>query len=282
MAKLNEEKLEQDPFDPLVEKLITDFQRQFNLFKTKNPDSLITQWLAKQGVSDATQYNMTEGEIVIASKSQNVKSVNGPAIVQFKDNSLYIGNLANTKRTGFGYRTYPKSDLVYAGEYLEDKKNGIGRIYSMNRKVWGFKGEHKNDMKNGHGRWEKADGNTYTGNFVNDKLQGYGIMTWPNGDRYEGAFERDFKNGYGKMVWSNGDQYEGDFKDNNMNGQGKYTWKNGEFYEGDFKNGVTSGHGTMDYTSAIAIKGTGADVHSIRNLNFDLIDYKGPNRSQVH
>lgn len=279
---LNEEKLEQDQFDPLVDSLLENFESHFSKFKNKDPGNAINVWLAKQGVNDTMKYNITENEIVIATKAQSPKEVNGPAVVRYKDGTVYVGNLTTNNRHGFGFRTYPKSDLVYAGEYVQDKKQGVGRIYSFKRKVWGFKGHFQNDMRNGHGRWEKADGNTYTGNFVNEKLQGYGIQTWPNSDRYEGNFEGDFKNGYGKMVWSTGDYYEGEFRNNTMNGKGRYVWKNGEFFEGEFKDGVMFGQGVMDYTSAIPVKGTGADVKSIRHLNFDLADYNGPNKSQVH
>lgn len=279
---LSEGVLEQDHFDPVVAHLIENFEAEYQKYKKRDTTSSIHVWLASQGIKDSMQYNITENEIVIGVKAQNPKQVNGPAVVRYKDNTVYVGNLKNTMRNDFGYRSYPKSDLVYAGEYAEDKKSGIGRIYSLKRKVWGFKGQYANDMRNGHGRWEKADGNTYTGNFVNEKLQGYGIQTWPNGDRYEGNFEHDFKNGFGKMIWSNGDMYEGDFRNNTMNGKGRYVWKNGEFFEGEFKDGQMFGQGVMDYTSAIGVRGVGADVQSIRNLNFDLTNYNGPNKSQVH
>lgn len=283
MSHISEEKLEQDPFDPLIYTLLENFEVEFGKYQKKDTKSAIHQWLAKQGINDSMKYNITENEIVIGAKAQSPKQVNGPCVVRYKDNTVYVGNLTNSMRHGFGYRTYPKSDLVYAGDYYEDKKQGIGRIYSLKRKVWGFKGQYQNDMRNGHGRWEKADGCTYTGNFVNEKLQGYGIQTWPNGDRYEGNFEHDQKHGFGKMNWpSLGDTYEGDFKSGVMDGRGKYLWKNGEFFEGDFKNGTMAGHGVIDYTSAINIRGQGADVHSIRQLNFDLTNYEGPNRSQVH
>lgn len=278
---LSEAKLEQDPFDPTVAQIIGHFDEELKKFKAKDASSAILKWFSAQGVADTYKYPMTENEAVISGKSQNSKSVNGPSICMYKDQTLYIGNLKDCKRDGFGYRTYPKTDLVYAGEYHNDMKHGVGRIYAAKRGVWAFKGQHANDKKNGHGRWEKADGNVYTGNFGDDKLQGFGIMTWANGDRYEGNFERDLKNGFGKMMWTNGDVYEGTFRDNTMNGKGRYQWKNGEFFEGEFKNGVMSGQGTMDYTSAIAIKGSGADVQSIRNLRFDIVDFQEGKQSYI-
>lgn len=279
---LVEEKLEQDPFDPLVFELLENFDSEFSKYKSKNPDCAINRWLATKNIFDTMQYNVTENEIVIAQKTSTPKAINGPAVVRYKDGTGYVGELSNSMRNGFGYRTYPKSEFVYAGQYHDDKKHGNGRIYSLKRKVWGFKGMFEEEYKNGHGRWEKADGCTYTGNFLKDKLHGYGIQTWPNGDRYEGNFATDFKNGYGKMYWANGDRYEGEFRNNTLNGRGKYFWKNGEFFEGDFKDGSMSGHGVMDYTSAIPIRGQGADVQSIRNLNFDLANYEGPYKSAVY
>lgn len=277
----SDERLEQDPFDPVVAQIITDLRGELNKFSSKDPNSAIYKWFAAQGINDLKKYPMTENESVIAGAAQTSKKVSGPSIALYKDDTVYIGNLKELQRSGFGYRTYPKTDLVYAGEYLSDMKHGVGRIYSMKRKVWGFKGQHANDKKNGHGRWEKADGNIYTGNFLNDKLSGYGVMSWANGDHYQGEFQNDFKNGNGKMFWMNGDVYEGQFKDNTMNGSGRYTWKNGEFFEGEFKNGIMFGQGTMDYTSAIGIRGSGADVQSIRNLKFDIVDFEVGKVSQV-
>lgn len=281
-ARLNEPRLEQDAFDPLVYALLGNFESEFSKYKNNDRKNNINQWLNKQGVNETMKYNITENEIVIAAKANSPREVNGPSVVRYKDGTCYVGNLTASQRNGFGYRTYRNSDLVYAGEYSQDKKQGLGRIYSLKRKVWGFKGQFANDLKNGHGRWEKADGNTYTGNFVNDKMHGYGVQTWIGGDRYDGNFEQDFKNGHGKLAWANGDSYDGNFVNNNMNGQGRYTWKNGEIFEGNFKDGAMWGMGCMDYTSNIGIKGTGREVQSVRQMNFDLADYNGPNRSQVH
>ena len=265
------EKLDQDKINPVVIQIITNFNEELRKYKSKDKSSAIIQWLNNKGVAQPETLNMKNNDVVISKKATGEQHINGPSIVYYKDKTIFIGSLVNSQRSGFGFRTFIGSPLIYAGEYKNDNKDGIGRLYSLKSNRWVFKGLYGKDLRNGHGQLEKDDGSVYYGNYTNDRMHNSGTMTWANGDRYEGSFNQDFKEGFGKLTWANGDFYEGEFLQNLQNGKGKYTWKNGEFFEGDWKNGVMYGKGTMDYTSAINIKGTGHDVQSVRNLQFDIV-----------
>lgn len=275
--------LEQDILNPLVLQIIRNFPEELSKYKSKHITSAIWKWLREQGVGEPAIINMKNNDLVISERGVGEKHIKGPSIIQYKDKTFYIGYILESKRSGFGCRTFSGSQLVYAGGYQEDLKTGLGRLYSLKLDRFVFKGEYANDFRNGHGHLEKEDGGIYDGNYTNDKMQDFGVMTWANGDHYEGNFNNDLKVGKGKMTWANGDSYQGDFVLNSLNGKGKYTWKNGEHFEGEFKDGVMGGKGVMDYTSAINIKGSGADVHSIRQLKFDVVgDTRFASKNQAH
>lgn len=266
--------LEQDSIDTRVLAIINDWNGEYQKYSSKDSSSAILRWLKDQGVSNPENIDMKNSDIVIAEKSSNKKLINGPAVIFYKDKTIYIGSLLNSQRSKFGFRSFGNIDLVYAGEYANDQKNGIGRLYSLNNQRWVFKGGYANDSRNGHGHLEKKDGGVYIGNYVNDKMEGKGEMKWVNGDYYIGSFMQDCKHGVGKMTWANGDKYEGEFLNNNMDGKGRYIWRNGEFFDGEFRDGVSYGNGTMDYTSSINIRGIVHEIKSARNVMFDVIKDK--------
>ncbi len=43
-----------------------------------------------------------------------------------------------------------------------------------------------NNLKEGHGKLGKVNGETYVGEFLNDTFHGEGIFRHPNGDYYQG------------------------------------------------------------------------------------------------
>jgi hypothetical protein len=80
----------------------------------------------------------------------------------------------------------------------------------------------------------------YKGELKDDKREGYGIFTWKDGGKYEGEWENDVENEYGVYIDKNGEKYEGQFKDNQKHGYGILYDKNGkkikmgEWQEDDF------------------------------------------------
>ena len=175
------EVLAQDPFDPVVYRILSKFKEELSKYEDKNPDSQIAAWLNAKNTTNHGFINMKNGDIVIASKSNNNSSITGPSVVLYKDNTIYVGNLLNSQRSGIGYRTFKGSSLVYYGEYANDQKSGRGRLYSLEGKKWVFEGQYANDVRNGHGNLQKLDGNIYYGNYVNDKMHGKGTLYYSTG-----------------------------------------------------------------------------------------------------
>ncbi len=85
----------------------------------------------------------------------------------------------------------------------------------------------------------------YKGELKDDKREGYGIMHYLIGDTYEGQWTNDKLNGEGEKhalpdhsgvyEWKNRDKYIGSFNNSKREGKGKLLLKNGNFYQGEFK-----------------------------------------------
>ena len=65
------EVLAQDPFDPVVYRILSKFKEELSKYEDKNPDSQIAAWLNAKNTTNHGFINMKNGDIVIASKSNN-------------------------------------------------------------------------------------------------------------------------------------------------------------------------------------------------------------------
>ena len=203
---------------------------------------------------------------VIASSS-NPKG-DGYAVVRYNNNTTYVGQLVEGKKSGFGVRSYQGDSLAYAGEYQNDIKTGQGKLWDFNKNKFVFSGAWARDKRNGYGELEK-DAATYKGNYVDDKMDGKGKQVWANGDSYDGEFKNDLKNGQGVMRFANGDAYEGSFVNGRFHGEGIYTWKNSEKYIGEFKDGNMSGKGKIQYGINVVAQGM-FEGQTNRNVGYNL------------
>lgn len=69
-------------------------------------------------------------------------------------------------------------------------------------------------QRHGRGRYERANGATYEGQFVRDVMEGHGRYVYPHGDAYEGAFAHNKFHGRGRYTFAEGgDPIEGLFAD---------------------------------------------------------------------
>ncbi len=59
-----------------------------------------------------------------------------------------------------------------------------------------------------------ASGNIYKGEYKEDERDGYGEMKWTDGSVYQGEWNRGIQHGYGKMIFPNGVIKEGYFEFN--------------------------------------------------------------------
>ena len=239
--------------DPLVFRIIQDYDSEYNKFK-KGQQNAFQEHLARKGVTVFEQLDMRDQSIVVGNK--NLGQVEGEAIIRYQNGTIYVGNMIDGQRSGFGYRSYNESELFYVGEYSKDKKEGKGKIWDAKKQMWVFDGMWSNDLKNGFGVLKKSFA-TYEGNFVDDKMDGKGKMSWANGDVYEGEFKQDMKHGMGRIRYKLGDFYEGQFFEGKMDGTGTYIWENGMKYRGTFKQGILSGEGRIEYPKVVSGSYTG-------------------------
>jgi len=117
-----------------------------------------------------------------------------------------------------------------------DCKNGIGKYNYSNGDT--FKGQFKDGKITGRGKITWSDGSNYDGEFIHNKTWGYGIYVWANGDVYEGNFLNNFKHGFGKLKYANGEVREGNWVAGQFTGKGKKTLITGENTEGYFVGGL--------------------------------------------
>lgn len=133
----------------------------------------------------------------------------------------------------------------YNGEYKETKDrlqilDGQGEFVSS---AFRYKGEFKDNKKQGKGTYVWANGDRYEGDFVDDEPSGRGKFTFNSGDRYEGEYAKRAFNGKGVFVAANGDKIDGIFVNNKASGQAVYVFTNGDKYEGEMVDGKMSGKG---------------------------------------
>ena len=178
----------------------------------------------------------------------------------------FEGNLVSELINGKGkIKEYSDfGQLIFEGEYLNGKKNGIGKEYRNNGKLlfegeylngqwkkgkeygdeWiGYKikyeGEFKNGVPNGKGKeYDAASRLMNEGEYINGKLNGKGIKYHYNSDKieYEGDFINGKKNGKGKEYYESGViKYEGEFLKGKRSGKGKEYYNKGELkFEGEY------------------------------------------------
>ena len=59
-----------------------------------------------------------------------------------------------------------------------------------------------------------TSGNIYKGNYRNDEREGFGEMLWTDGSSYKGDWKNGIQHGYGIMQFSDGSSIKGYFKNN--------------------------------------------------------------------
>ena len=97
-------------------------------------------------------------------------------------------------------------------------RNGKGVIYNKKGEII-YKGNFKNDKYNGYGEYFYEDGKYYIGEWENGEKNGKGILYYKNNKiQYEGNFINDKFNGLGKYYYENGNFYIGE-------------WDNGKKYD---------------------------------------------------
>ena len=136
-----------------------------------------------------------------------------------KPDGVYVGqiNRKTGELEGLGVY-YWKTGSKYLGYFKRNMLHGYGVLKDKeNKKV--FEGPYVNNLKNGFGRLYYVNGEYYEGEFNDDKMEGEGIYHFKNGDVWEGIFENKKKNGVGIMKRKNGEIFLTQYEEDNFIGE---------------------------------------------------------------
>ncbi|CCW65823.1 unnamed protein product [Phytomonas sp. EM1] len=162
--------------------------------------------------------------------------MHGSGMYTWADGDYYEGQYVHGYMCGFG--EMKDAGSVYKGDWVEDMREGMGRMVYANNDV--YEGEWLGGMRHGRGKLVESNGNVYEGEFVRNEKEGKGILTKKNGDVYEGDFMMGMFNGSGMYMWADGVKYIGYFKNGLRHGEGREWHPDGKWIFANFINGNIS------------------------------------------
>ncbi len=202
---------------------------------------------------------------------------NGRGKMRYPDGSEYEGTFFMGLRHGKGKYRFISADpderLLYEGDWLNDKMEGVGVLAFKNGDK--YEGCLKNGKHEGFGVYLWAIGDKYDGEWKDDKRHGKGIYTWSTGAKYEGGWQKSLKHGKAFFYNSDGSKTEEEWKDGlKVAGTGTFTLKDGGEFIGELKDGKRTGIGTFNFPQSDAegrLKFEGEWLNDLFNGNGTLI-----------
>ena len=165
--------------------------------------------------------NDQKGELYILNKEIN------------KYDKIYIGELSYFEPNGKGILYKIKNEIdnnellktikntkiekykIYCGEFNKGKYYGYGILYYNEIETDFYKGQFKDNLRNGKGKYYENNKLVYEGDFKDDTYDGKGKLYNENGNYYEGEFTKGKKNGDGKEYDNKGNIVgEDEYKNN--------------------------------------------------------------------
>lgn len=145
-------------------------------------------------------------------------------------------------------------ESAYLGELgVGNTRQGFGKCNYFNKDT--YQGFWNEDKPHGLGIYRWKNGGRYEGNFVKGKMQGKGKRIFASGAVYIGDFDNSKKHGTGKISFKNGDSYEGEWNSDFMSGNGIYTWHTGDRFTGTFRRDKREGFGVLTLKSGESVSG---------------------------
>lgn len=167
--------------------------------------------------------------------------IRGKGKFTYSDGSVYTGNFAKNKRSGYGELVY-SFDLTYKGNWVSNEVDGQGEFYLTSSQV-----------KIAEGVWKTDKTNPSDSKFISS--DGLMVCYYANKNLYYGQSQEGMPNGIGTMKYAIGDVYEGNFVKGIYNGYGRLKLKDHSEYTGDWKNGLKDGFGTLTKADKSVVKG---------------------------
>ena len=141
------------------------------------------------------------------------------------------------KKEGNGKYDYKTLKMIYNGNFKNDLREGTGNLTSYDEKFY-YEGEWVANKMEGNGVLYSSQLGKYSGHFHKDCFEGHGSLIDKNDNIYEGNFVKGEKNGEGELKLSDGSSYVGEFKHNKYHGKGILKDSQGNIIlEGEFKLG---------------------------------------------
>ncbi|CAD8162452.1 unnamed protein product [Paramecium pentaurelia] len=211
-----------------------------------------------------TQSIKPQTQLKESQKPINQQQLN-PHVITIDTNSSY--NSIPLSYTEIPINYVVKKDINYRQEMEQMIEMNKSRCFKTEQYQDGssYVGETYNQLKDGFGRYQFAEGGYYEGQWKQNKMHGYGTLFYGvNQKAFEGQFENDKFSGFGTLYnkdptklnatfdCSNFDlienywvKYVGNFKNDLKDGQGALYLSNDECYKGEFYQDYVDGNGTF-------------------------------------
>ena len=190
----------------------------------------------------------------------------GYGIMVFKDGGKYQGEWKNDMAHGEGTHITADGSVKYVGGWQYNGRNGWG-ILENDRTV--SSGTWKDNKLTGIAKIVNKNGNYYYGQIVNNVWNGKGVYNWADGKKYEGDFKNGKYNGYGIMSHDHF-HYSGFFKNGLPHGRGTFVLRNIFRSVGYYKNGKR--HGNSDFFDSFDKLLMSAKFSNGSMISYDLYD----------
>ncbi|MBR1757177.1 MAG: TIR domain-containing protein [Lachnospiraceae bacterium] len=153
-----------------------------------------------------------------------------------------------------GYHEWQYNDgAIYKGEWKNNQREGKGKLIISENEF--YDGEWQNDQRNGKGAYHYANGDFFYGDWKDDQMVD-GKMTYASGRIYEGGWANGKKEGHGVRIGLKGERFEGTWKaDKPIQAEGVLDFENGTVYTGTVKDNKFAGYGEMVYKNGNRYEG---------------------------
>ena len=153
---------------------------------TKEEKAYIMKLRNGEYVDEENVLSREERAAIDAQRDPSNKDYPPNGFIRFRNGDVYEGD-------------FRVVEDEYGEEFTQHLMEGDGIMWLSDGRV--YKGNWKNDMKEGKGRFDRAVGGNYEGEFANDRMDGKGIYNLPDGTLYKGEFKHDKMHGYGEMYY---------------------------------------------------------------------------------
>lgn len=163
----------------------------------------------------------------------NICNLDKNEITLIEKDAIYKGKVHYGSKEGEGILFFPKYNITYQGNFINDKFNGKGVLCNDE---FIYKGNFKDNMKHNYGE----------------------LLSFKGCYSYKGCWKFNKRNGVGEEIFENGIKYIGDYLNNNPHGNGKMMFSDGSYYEGEFNNGSFDGIGELVFKNLKCCKNIGS------------------------